>query len=105
MARSSTARARTHGVPKDAAPPPRTPLKLVYSADRPDAPAALERGASRHLVAFHRGYMRALNRQPENALRWFRESIELKPDFAEAHANLGWALAETGEAGDALAAY
>src|SRR5579862_1129687 len=96
MARSSTARARTHRGPNGALPP-RTPLQLVYSADNPGAPTTLERGAAQHWVLFHRGYMYARNRQPKKALGLFRQSIELQPDFAEAHYNLGRALAETDE--------
>jgi tetratricopeptide (TPR) repeat protein len=106
MARSSTARARTrrHSVPNDAARP-RTPLKLVYSADDLDSPAILEPGAAPYLVVFHRGYMCAMDGQVEKALDLFREALALKPDFAEAHYNLGVMFDETEQFREAIDAY
>jgi Flp pilus assembly protein TadD len=83
----------------------RPSLRQVWSADNFDAPAVLERGAPAHIVAFHRAYMRLEAGQSRLAIAAFREAIQLKPDFAEAHYNLGIALAETGQLPDAIAAY
>ena len=39
--------------------------------------------------------------QPENSLKWLRRAIELEPDHAEAHFQLGQALRTLGQAGEA----
>jgi tetratricopeptide (TPR) repeat protein len=43
--------------------------------------------------------------QPENAAEYYRRAIALRPDFAEAHHNLGAALMALGRAEDAIPCY
>jgi tetratricopeptide (TPR) repeat protein len=84
---------------------PRSHRRLVWLADGFDAPATLETGAPAYLVAFHRGYMCGMGGQTEQALGLFREAVTLKPDFAEAHCNLGITLVETEQIPEATAAF
>jgi predicted O-linked N-acetylglucosamine transferase (SPINDLY family) len=43
--------------------------------------------------------------QPERAISYFEKALEIRPDIAEAHANLGKALSETGRGEDAIASF
>ena len=43
--------------------------------------------------------------QPENAVREYRETIRLKPDYSAAHRGLGRALERAGRIPEAIAAY
>jgi tetratricopeptide (TPR) repeat protein len=105
MARDSTARARTEGVPFPNDGGPLRQQKFLWLVDSPDAPAVLEVRAARHLVAFHRGYMCATAGDFEKALGLFRKAVDLKPDFGEACFNIGQALDALGRREDAIAAY
>jgi tetratricopeptide (TPR) repeat protein len=40
--------------------------------------------------------------QPDEAIRHFQEAIRLKPDYAEAHSNLGTAFYQQGRTGEAI---
>jgi tetratricopeptide (TPR) repeat protein len=106
MARASTAHVQREAVPAgDIAPRPR--FGLVWSADNPnaDVPAVLERGAPPHMVAFHRGYMCVTAGNFKRALDLFRKAITIKPDFAEAHCNLGATFWRNGQIPEAIAAF
>jgi tetratricopeptide (TPR) repeat protein len=78
------------------------PLFTVWRADGSPAPDKLEKGAAPYLVAFHRGCMRANSRQHAAALDFFQRAVDLNPDFAEAHCNLGVAFAKLGRRSRAL---
>ena len=43
--------------------------------------------------------------QPDEAIRQFQEAIRLKPDYAEAHSNLGTAFFQQGRADEAIRQY
>jgi tetratricopeptide (TPR) repeat protein len=82
---------------KEGAPTSR--LRIAWSQRAPDMPV------SRHRTAFDRGHRLALFEQYEKALSAFREAAKQKPDFAEAHLNIGWILSETGRSEEAFAVY
>jgi Flp pilus assembly protein TadD len=43
------------------------------------------------------GYVRFLGGDMQGAADWFRRAVERKPDFADAHLNLGVALEKLGD--------
>src|SRR5271166_5505501 len=108
MAKDSTARARTEGVPNAVALPRQQ--KFLWLVDSPgDAHAVLEPGAAPHMVAFHRGYMCGATadtaRELKKALGLFRRAVDLKPDFAKAYFNIGVTLGALGRSADEIAVY
>jgi tetratricopeptide (TPR) repeat protein len=88
-----------------------TPIEAAYRSQSnwvlvtPDAPAELVSNTRPHETAFARGYMHARNGDYEKAIATYRDAIRIKPDYAEAHNNLGLVLAETGHLSDAIAAH
>jgi tetratricopeptide (TPR) repeat protein len=87
--------------------PPRSRLELVWRADNPDArpPAVLPPRAPRHMVAFHHAYMCGSGGDFAKAIDLFRKVVGLKPDFVEAHFDLGWTLRKVGKDKEAIAAF
>lgn len=103
MARTATAQARTEVV---AGPfVPRPVLRLIWSAESPDAPVALEPGAAPHIVAYHRGYMCGTAGETAKSLAFYHQAIKLRPDFADAYSNVGYLLGHAGKTRWAIAAY
>jgi Flp pilus assembly protein TadD len=43
--------------------------------------------------------------RPDEAIAHFRKALDIRPDDADTHYNLGWALAATGRSEEALAQY
>ena len=56
----------------------------------------------RHLIEFRRAMMYVSARQEEKAIPGLRQTIGLKPDFADAYNHLALALANTGRLTEAL---
>ncbi len=75
------------------------PLDGPFMSENPtpavaDAQRAFDEG-TRHLKA----------KRHREAVAAFRQAVKTRPDFAEAHSNLGYALRSTGEIDSAIAAY
>jgi len=84
---------------------PRRRLELI-PLSRDDALAVEEHRAPPHLVAFDRGWMLGGTAgQIERAIKLFREATVLKPDFAEAHYNIGYLLTEIEQFPEAIAPF
>jgi tetratricopeptide (TPR) repeat protein len=97
LGRAATSRADLESLQRVSNDAPSWHLRPIYSADGTDAPAAVERGATPHMAMFHHGYMCVKNGHHDRALFLLRKAISIKPDFAEAHYNLGVAHSERGE--------
>jgi tetratricopeptide (TPR) repeat protein len=81
-------------------------LKLVWSADAAErTPPAVDDDGPEHMAVFVRGYRCAEVGEFDTAAQCFRETIKIKPDFAEAHNNLGAALDARGKSRDAIRAF
>ena len=78
---------------------------LANPLDEPQSPAPPTPAARTAQQAFDEGNRQMEAKRFPEATAAFRQAVKARPDFAEAHSNLGYSLRNSGRVDEAIAAY